>query len=65
MVSMEMKMVLAMIRFIPPLANNMPSTGESVLPKTSSGEEIEKEKPSSPLNGFGVPFLCMKLFGYG
>jgi len=39
-VSMEMKMDLAMERFIPLVTNMMPSNGESILPKTSS-EEIE------------------------
>jgi len=39
-------------------------TGDPVLPKTSSSEEIEWKKLLSPLNGFGVPFLGMKLFGY-
>jgi len=39
--SMEMKMDLTMVHFIPPVENKMPSTGESILPKTSSSEEIE------------------------
>jgi len=65
MVSMEMKMVWTMTRFIPPVVNNKPLTGESVLSKTSSSAEIEEEKLSCPLKGFGMPFLCMKLSGYG
>jgi len=65
MVSMEMKMDLTMVRFIPLLSNKMPSTGESILPKTSSSEEIEEEKHLCHLKGFGVPFLRMKLSGYG
>jgi len=44
---MEMKMDLTMMRFIPTMANKMPSTGEPVLlvervlPKISSSEEIQ------------------------
>jgi len=41
MVTMEMKIGLTMVRFLPPMENKMPSTGEPVLPKTSSAAEIE------------------------
>jgi len=41
MVSTEMKMDLTAVHFIPPTANKMALTGEFVLPKTSSSEEIE------------------------
>jgi len=40
-VSMEMKMEFTMIHYIQPIENKMSSTEESVLPKTSSSEEIE------------------------
>jgi len=76
MVSMDMKMDLTTVRFIPLMENKVPLTRESVLPKTSSSKEIEEEKLSSlqkgfrvhflsPLKGFRVPSLCMKLSSYG
>jgi len=40
-ISIEMKMDLIMVRFIPPMENKLPSTGEPVLLKTSSSEEID------------------------
>jgi len=48
---------LIMVCFIPPMTNKMPSNGGSVLPKTSSSEEIEVAKLSSPLKEFRVHFF--------
>jgi len=48
MVSMEMKMDLTMIHFIPTMADKMHSNGESLLPKTSSSEEIEEKNICTP-----------------
>jgi len=45
---MELKMDLTVVHFIPLVANKMPSTAESVSPKTSSSEEIEEENIRAP-----------------